>query len=455
MVLGGWAIAFAAEWASTAGPGIPFGVYHYRLAGLRHDWLVLGVPVFDSVSFTWLAYCAYTLVGWLGARRGRRLLLGALVMVAIDLLVDPVALRGARWFLGSIYSYPPGSGAWFGVSYLNYGGWLVVGLALQFWLRLCLGETRPQGSAGLLVSGVLVIGVYLQSAVLAVALGVGPTALACLGALLAAGALARWPRPQSPSRAGPPLLVACALSSEARAARAALPGRWERSRSGGLVRWASTGLAVEVWETGMGQTAARAGARRAPSGSPVLVAGVAGGCAPGWELGMVGVASSVLTPAGAWVRTDQVHTDRLLLAGAGRPCRLASVAGIADEPDARDRLVERGSDLVEMETAAWLEERGPGVTALRVVLDTRDQPLGPAGQLLRLGGRGPSPGLLLTLLARHPMAVPSLIAVGRRQRAALAALTKGVAIALEVMRELPAATVPGGAPEPPQGGGST
>ena len=143
LLAGGWVIAFAAEWSSTSGPGIPFGVYHYRPAGLTHDWLVAGVPVFDSLSFVWLAYCSYTLLGGLGARRGWRIVLAAAFMVGLDVVVDPVALRGAHWFLGSIYAYPRGAGVWYGVTLLNYLGWFVVSLVLQLLVRFCLGETRP------------------------------------------------------------------------------------------------------------------------------------------------------------------------------------------------------------------------------------------------------------------------------------------------------------------------
>ena len=432
LLVGGWAIAFSAEWSSTVGYGIPFGVYHYRPAGLTHDWLVAGVPLFDSLSFTWLAYCSYTLIGWIGGRGLMRLVLAALVMVGLDLVVDPVALLGAHWFLGSIYSYPPGSGAWFGVTLLNYVGWFVVGLALQLWLRLCLGETRPSQSVGLWISCLLILGVYLQSALLALLLGVGPSAVAALAVLLAAAALARWRGVARPPSQGRPLVVACALSSEAKAVRAALPRRWERNHSSGLVRWTTTSAPVEVWETGMGQAAARAAAAQAPLGSSILVAGVAGACAPGWELGSVGVAGSVLTPGGVWVEADPGRTAELVASGAGRECRLASVEEIADGPDARGALAAEGADLVEMETAAWLGH-GMDVVALRVVLDTPGTPLGPAGALLRMGGRGPAADLLLKLLASNPSVAPALVEVGRRQTLALRALTQSVSRAIVVM----------------------
>ena len=435
LLAGGWVIAFLAEWASTAGYGVPFGVYHYRLAGLARDWLVAGIPVFDSLSFTWLAYSTYTVLGGIGARGPRRLVLGALMMVGLDLVVDPVALRGAHWFLGSIYSYPRGAGAWFGVTWLNYVGWFVVGLALQLWLRLCLGETRPSRSLGLWVGALLIVLVYLQSALLALLLGVGPAALAALAVLLLSAGLARWPGPQIPDHPPRALLVACALGSEARAVRAAIPARWERNRTAEMVRWTTVDARVEVWETGMGQAAARAAAAQVAPGSPVLVAGVAGACAPGWEPGSVGVARSVLTPDGVWVAADPDRTSRLVAAGAGRECRLGSVEEIADGLEARAALASAGVDLVEMETAAWLG-RGCAVVALRAVLDTPGRPLGPAGSLLRMGGRGPAADLALKLLASHPAAIPSLIEVGSRQRVALRALRRSAGLAVGLLSEV-------------------
>jgi putative membrane protein len=55
------------------------------------------------------------------------LLLTAFLFAFIDMVIDPVALRGDRWFLGKIYYYPD-PGLHFGVPFANYVGWAVVGL---------------------------------------------------------------------------------------------------------------------------------------------------------------------------------------------------------------------------------------------------------------------------------------------------------------------------------------
>ena len=58
---------------------------------------------------------------------GPTLALTVLFFVLLDIVIDPVALRGDRWFLGKIYDYPE-PGIHFGVPIANYVGWAVVGL---------------------------------------------------------------------------------------------------------------------------------------------------------------------------------------------------------------------------------------------------------------------------------------------------------------------------------------
>ena len=50
---------------------------------------------------------------------------GAILMMLADVVIDPVANLGEKWFLGKIYFYPYG-GEYFGVPLTNFAGWLLV-----------------------------------------------------------------------------------------------------------------------------------------------------------------------------------------------------------------------------------------------------------------------------------------------------------------------------------------
>ncbi len=122
-----WGVAFAAEYASTR-VGIPFGLYHYtgRTAGV--ELYLSNVPLFDSLSFAFLAYAAFCLSRVaLGAARGVAVVaLSGILMMLLDVVMDPLAVRGDRWFLGHVFYYPAG-GVYFGVPLSNFAGWGVVG----------------------------------------------------------------------------------------------------------------------------------------------------------------------------------------------------------------------------------------------------------------------------------------------------------------------------------------
>ena len=64
--------------------------------------------------------------------------------MTLDVVVDPLALRGYRWFLGQIYGYPS-PGAYFGIPLTNFAGWLVVSLVLVRLLQV-LPACLPQGA---------------------------------------------------------------------------------------------------------------------------------------------------------------------------------------------------------------------------------------------------------------------------------------------------------------------
>ena len=136
-----WAVAFAAEYSSTR-TGIPFGFYSYIPATRGRELWISNVPFMDSLSFTFLAYVSFALAQWLRLPSGagtrevkevRRswpvLGLTAFLFMLIDVVIDPLALRGDRWFLGKLYEYPS-PGIYFGVPLTNFLGWGVVGLVI-------------------------------------------------------------------------------------------------------------------------------------------------------------------------------------------------------------------------------------------------------------------------------------------------------------------------------------
>jgi len=122
-----WPVAFVAEFLSTR-IGIPFGLYHYTGATRGQELFISDVPFFDSLSFVFLAYAAYCLArAVLGRSRGLMVALGAgALMMLLDVVIDPLAVRGDRWFLGHIFWYPNG-GVYFGVPLSNFLGWWIVG----------------------------------------------------------------------------------------------------------------------------------------------------------------------------------------------------------------------------------------------------------------------------------------------------------------------------------------
>jgi uncharacterized membrane protein len=141
-----WGIAFLSEFSSTRN-GFPYGYYEYLDATRNVELWMANVPLFDSLSYTFISYGAYSTallaytpilrrgadVQLVETHRLRQSLPVAALTVAffvcLDIVVDPVAVRGSRWFLGQIFWYPEG-GSYFGVPVSNFGGWAIVGAAI-------------------------------------------------------------------------------------------------------------------------------------------------------------------------------------------------------------------------------------------------------------------------------------------------------------------------------------
>lgn len=125
-----WPVAWLSEFTSTR-IGVPFGFYQYTESTRGQELFIANVPLMDSLSFTFLAYAAFTLArAVLKGRTTSRVTQAAvagLLMMLIDVVIDPLAVRGDRWFLGRIFDYAE-PGVYFGVPLANFAGWWLVGL---------------------------------------------------------------------------------------------------------------------------------------------------------------------------------------------------------------------------------------------------------------------------------------------------------------------------------------
>jgi uncharacterized membrane protein len=140
----------------------------------------------DSLSFTFLLYASYCLallfllpISSVGGGMRLRfditartswpvLWLTALLYALIDVVIDPVALRGDRWFLGKIYDYAT-PGIYFGVPIENFLGWALVGLIalfIYFQVDRRLSSDSSSQSVNVDATGKLLEGCGLYCAVL-------------------------------------------------------------------------------------------------------------------------------------------------------------------------------------------------------------------------------------------------------------------------------------------------
>jgi len=165
LLAGGAAVAFAAEYASTR-VGVPFGLYHYTGDTRGAELFLSNVPAFDSLSFPFLAYASWCVARWVwpAGRPVPTAAAAGILMMLLDVVIDPLALRGDRWFLGRVFYYPAG-GAYFGVPLSNFAGWVLVGWAIVGGY-VAAGQT-PAGRAALGRRGRPGLGVLLYYAILA------------------------------------------------------------------------------------------------------------------------------------------------------------------------------------------------------------------------------------------------------------------------------------------------
>ena len=184
-----WAIAFISELSSTR-IGIPFGDYFYTGSTEGQELYILNVPFMDSLSFSFLLFASYCVAlvfvlprgkmaeqhGWLfdPSLRTSWPVIGLTVLLFTfsDVIIDPVALQGERWFLGKIYGYPH-EAIYFGIPLANFAGWAVVGFVSLFFYRwLEQGPYSRDSVPRSVVNRELLLGIGLYYGVLIFNLGV-------------------------------------------------------------------------------------------------------------------------------------------------------------------------------------------------------------------------------------------------------------------------------------------
>lgn len=139
----GYTVAFFSEYFSI-NYGFPYGWYFYKYENLTGEWLNHGVPVWDSVSYVFMCFAGlfaakfalragsiYRAPTYLTPTYQTQIcFLSAVFTTLLDVIVDPLAHMGKRWFLGEIYFYPE-PGIYFDVPLNNFIGWFLVSLTIN------------------------------------------------------------------------------------------------------------------------------------------------------------------------------------------------------------------------------------------------------------------------------------------------------------------------------------
>ena len=184
-----YGIAFVCEYSSTRN-GFPFGFYTYIDTTRDQELWISNVPFMDSLSFSFLIYVSYTLSLFLWAPLNRNgwdiklrdishikhsfkvIVSASILCMLMDVIIDPVAFLGDKWFLGKIYFYRE-PGEYFHIPLTNFAGWIFVAgttltcfTALNSWLDLIIPQKEKQ------IAGQALLGPALYFGVLTFNLGV-------------------------------------------------------------------------------------------------------------------------------------------------------------------------------------------------------------------------------------------------------------------------------------------
>ena len=175
-----YSIAFLSEYSSTR-TGFPYGFYSYIDTTRGQELWITNVPFMDSLSYVFLSYISYTVsllfwsslnkTGWdvrlpenLSVQSSLRVVFtGAFFFMMMDVIIDPIAFLGDRWFLGKIYTYQE-EGEYFNIPLTNFAGWFLVGTAILSsfsWLNRKLEGKFPFAKRDVPYQALLGPGLYL------------------------------------------------------------------------------------------------------------------------------------------------------------------------------------------------------------------------------------------------------------------------------------------------------
>ncbi|MFH0799309.1 MAG: carotenoid biosynthesis protein [Pseudomonadota bacterium] len=214
-LVSGYLIAWASEYSSIRN-GFPYGEYHYIYENLKGELLFGGVPFFDSLSYPFLIFAGYTTAKFIinsapsplvGEGRGeggpsiaKTIFLGALLTMLLDVIIDPLATMGDKWFLGRIHFYAH-PGWYFGVPMTNFAGWFIVALAViaannALWRLFpspLVGEGQGEGGSRQWLCPAFYAGIALFNIAVTFWIGEWKLGLASSAILCAIGAAALLP----------------------------------------------------------------------------------------------------------------------------------------------------------------------------------------------------------------------------------------------------------------------
>lgn len=132
VILGGYALTVETFALAT---GYPYGEFYYSdLLGYKLFGLT---PFTVSLAWTPLVIGAYAIAGRVASSsRVMRVIFATIILIGFDLVVDPGAVRVGFWRY-------EGGGAYYGVPWSNYAGWVVTGFAAMCMVEAFLYWRRP------------------------------------------------------------------------------------------------------------------------------------------------------------------------------------------------------------------------------------------------------------------------------------------------------------------------